>query len=129
MEKISCCNALITLQNQTKRMINVTISLTILNRMKLSTFIKWNSPLSSSGLLCVVFHSYSNYNRTSYKQTVEKQIVASDIGLYYLSMSHKKNASLIWVKYLTIVVYVTHISCIVSSSNWIMIGDRAVLTT
>ena len=26
------------------------------------------------------------------------------------------------------VVYVTHISCIVSPSNWIMIGYRAVLT-
>ena len=25
------------------------------------------------------------------------QSVASDLGLYYLSMSHKKNASLIWV--------------------------------
>ena len=52
--------------------------------------------------------------------------MASDLGLYYLSMSHKKNASLIWVN--TFVVYVTHISCIVSSSNWIMIGYRAVLT-
>ena len=27
------------------------------------------------------------------------QSVASDLGLYYLSMSHKKNARLIWVKY------------------------------
>ena len=53
------------------------------------------------------------------------QSVASDLGLYYLSMSHKKNASLIWVN--TFVVYVTHISCIVSSSNWIMIGYRAVI--
>ena len=35
-------------------------------------------------------------------------------------MSHKKNASLIWVN--TFVVYVTHISCIVSSSNWIKSG-------
>ena len=52
--------------------------------------------------------------------------MASDLGLYYLSMSHKKNASLIWVN--TFVVYVTQISCIVSSSNWIMIGYRAVLT-
>ena len=61
----------ITLQNQTKRMINVYISLTLLSRMKLPTFIKWTSPFSSSGLLGVVFHSYSNFDRTSYKQTVE----------------------------------------------------------
>ena len=49
----------------------------------------------------------------------------SDLGLHYFSITHKKNASLIWVN--TFVVYVTHISCIVSSSNWIMIGYRAVL--
>ena len=41
-------------------------------------------------------------------------------------MSHKKNARLIWLN--TFVVFVTHINCIVSSSNWIMIGYRAVLT-
>ena len=51
--------------------------------------------------------------------------MASDLGLYFLSMSHKKIASLIWAN--TFVVYVTHISCIVSSSNWIMIGYREVL--
>ena len=38
-------------------------------------------------------------------------------------MSPKKNASLIWVN--TFVVCATHISCIVSLSNWIMIGYRA----
>ena len=71
------------------------------------------------------------FNRTSCKQTVENlirtlQYVASDLGLYYSSMSHKKNACLIWVN--IFVVYITHISCIVSSSNWIMIGYIAVLT-
>ena len=35
----------ITLQDQTKRMINVTIFLILLNRMKLPTFIKWTSPV------------------------------------------------------------------------------------
>ena len=45
----------ITLQNQTKRMINVTISLTLLSQMKLPTFIDWATPFSSSGLLGVVF--------------------------------------------------------------------------
>ena len=62
-------------------------------------------------------------NSSNSDQTL--QSVASDLGLHYLSMSHKKNASLIWVN--TFVVYVTHISCIVSSSNWIMIGYRAVI--
>ena len=111
--------------------INVIISLTLLSRMKLPTFIKWTSPFSSSGLLGVVFHSYSNFNKISCKQPVESLIKhcslrASDLDLYYLSMFHKKNAKLIWVKFF--VVYVTHINCIVSSSNWIMIGYRAVLT-
>ena len=111
--------------------INVIISLTLLSRMKLPTFIKWTSPFSSSGLLGVVFHSYSNFNKTSCKQPVESLIKhcslrASDLDLYYLSMFHKKNAKLIWVKYF--VVYVTHITCIVSSSNWIMIEYRAVLS-
>ena len=53
--------------------------------------------------------------------------MASDLGLYYLSMPHKKNAWLIWVVN-TCVVYVTHINCIVSSTNWIMIEYRAILT-
>ena len=84
----------ITLQNQTKRVINVVISLTLLSRMKLPTFIKWTSPFSSSGLLGVVFHSYSNFNRTSCKQTLKSlitdqtlQSVASDIGLYYIPIT------------------------------------------
>ena len=42
-----------------------------LSRMKLPFFIKLTSQFSSSGLLGVVFHSYSNFNRTSCKQTVE----------------------------------------------------------
>ena len=41
-------------------------------------------------------------------------------------MSHKTNASLICVN--TFVVFVTHVSCIVSSSYWIMIGYRSVIT-
>ena len=110
---------------------NVTISLTLLSRMKLPTFIKWTSPFSASGLLGVVFHSNSNFNRTSYKQTAEnlirlcslwRLILACIICLY----AYKKNASLIWVN--TFVAYATHISCIVFSSNWILIGYRAILT-
>ena len=72
----------------------------------------------------VVFKFLLKFNRTSCKQSREPdqtlQSVASDLGLYYLSMSHKKNDRLLWVN--TFVVYVTHISCIVSSSHWIMIG-------
>ena len=41
-------------------------------------------------------------------------------------MFHKKDACLIWVN--TFVVYVTYISCIASTLNWIMFGYRAVLT-
>ena len=63
-----------TLQNQTKRMINVTISFTLLSRMKLPTFIKWFSLFSSSRLLGVVFHSYSTFDRKSCKQTMENLI-------------------------------------------------------
>ena len=33
------------------------------------------------------------------------QSVASDLALYYLSMSHKKNARLIWVKYFCCICY------------------------
>ena len=102
----------ITLQNQTKRMINVTISLTFLRQTKLPTFIKWTSPFSSSWLLGFVFHSYSNFNRTSCKHAVELvqtlQYVASDLGLYYLSMSHKKNTRLIWVKYYCCILCYSH---------------------
>ena len=55
------------------------------------------------------------------------QSVASDFCLYYLSMSHKKNASLIWVKYFCCLCYLHQLYCFFSS-NWIMIGYRAVLT-
>ena len=70
----------------------------------------------------LIEHHVSN----SRERDQTSQSVASDLGLFYLSMSHKKNASLTWVN--TFVVYVTHISCIVSSSNWIMIGYRVGLT-
>ena len=41
-----------------------------------------------------IFHFYSNFKRTFCKQTV----AASDLGLHFLPMSHKKDARLIWVK-------------------------------
>ena len=151
-------------------MINVTISLTPLSRMKLSTFIKWTSTFSSSGMLGVVFHqidqyiivfrdvgccfssngpvhfrhqgcwvlffikwtstfssswmlgvvflSYSNFNRASCQQTVENLIRHCSLWRLILACT---------ICLYTFVVYVTHICCIVFSSNWIIIGYRAVL--
>ena len=120
----------LTLQNQTKRMINVINSLTVLSRMKLPTFIKWTRPFSSSGLLGVVFHSYSNSNRTPCNQTVESLIRHCSLWRLILvctiCLCPTKRTLCYGLN--TFVVYVTHINCIVSSSNWIMIGYRAVLT-
>ena len=67
-----------------------------------SHFIKWTSPFSSSGLLSVVFHSYSNFNRSSCKQTVENLIRLCILWRLILACTDclrptKKNASLIWV--------------------------------
>ena len=49
------------------------------------------------------------------------QSVASDLGLYYLSMSHKKNARLMWVKYFCCICYSHHLYCffIELDNNWI----------
>ena len=107
-----------TLQNQTKRMVNVIISLTLLSRMELPTFIKYTCPFSSSELLGVVLHSYLNFNRSSCKQTVESMIRHCSLWRLILactiySMSHKQKARLRWVN--TFVAYVTYIYCIVSS--------------
>ena len=105
----------IKLQNQTKRMINVTISLTLLSRMKLPTFIKWTSTFSSPGLLGVVFHSYSNFNRTSCKQTVENLIRHCSLWRLILACNicpcPTKNASLIWVKYFWCICYSHQLYC------------------
>ena len=80
---------------------------------------------------CCFFYSYTNFNRTSCKQTLENLIRHCSLWrlifcMYYLSMSHKKDASLILVKYFCCICYSHHF--FVSSSNWIMIGYRAVLT-
>ena len=47
-----------------------------------------------------IFHLYSNFDRTFWKQTVETLIGCrrmSDLGLHCLPFSHKKDARLIWV--------------------------------
>ena len=106
-------------------MINVTISLTLLRRMKLPTYIKWTSLFWSPWLLGVVFHSYSNFDGRSCKQPDQTmQSVASDLGLYYMSLSHKKNTSLIWVKYLCCIRYSHQLCCLFINldNDWIQSG-------
>ena len=56
-------------------------------------------------MLGSIFHLHSNSNRTFDKQTVSVSVdpdqmprfAASDLALYSLPMSHKKDARLIWV--------------------------------
>ena len=71
--------------------------------MKFSVLINWTSPFPILGLLGGIFHFYSNIKRNVCKQTVEKpdqtpQNAASCLVLRCLQMSHKKDASRIWVK-------------------------------
>ena len=115
-----------TLQNQTNRMINVTISLTLLSRIKLPTFIKRTSPFWSSGSLGVVFHSYTNFNRKSCKQTVENLIRHCSLWRLISACTiclcpTKKNASLIWVKYFCCICYSHQLYCfsIELDNDWI----------
>ena len=72
--------------------------------MELLTIIHWNSPFLFSKMFGGIFHLNSNFNRTFYKQTVEKNnqsshSVASDLGLHCMPMSHRKDARLIWVNW------------------------------
>ena len=46
-------------------------TLTHLSRMEFPISINWTSPFTFSWLLGGVFHFYSNFNKTFYKQTVE----------------------------------------------------------
>ena len=69
----------------------------------ISHLIDWNSRFLFKGVLGGIFHFYSRFYRKLCKQTVEtltRQLhsVASDLSLHYLPMSHKKDASHIWVK-------------------------------
>ena len=61
-----------------------------------SVYINWMSPFPNLGLLGGIVHFYSNYKRNFCKQTVES-LAASDLVLHCLPVSHKKDASLIWV--------------------------------
>ena len=44
-----------------------------------------------------IFRFYSNFKRNFCKQTVENLIVAFDLVLHCLPMSHKEDARLVWV--------------------------------
>ena len=107
----------ITLQNQTKRMINVIISLTLLSRMKLPTFIKCTRSFSSLWLLGIVFHSYSNFNRTSCSQTMEILIrhcsLWRPILICTICLCLTKNAWLIWIKYFCCMCYSHRLYCFI----------------
>ena len=119
----------ITLQNQKKRMINVTITLTLLSRMKLPTFVKWTSPFSSPGLVGVVFHYYSNFNRAFFKQKVENLIRYCSLWRLILVCTIclcPTKRTLVYYRLNNFVVYVTRISCIVSSSNLIIVNRHGV---
>ena len=98
-----------------------------LSQMKLQTLIKWTRPFSSSGLLGVVFHSYSNFNRTSYKQTVEnliklcslwRLILACIICLYVPQKERQSNMG----KYFCCICYSHQLYCcfIELDTKWIL---------
>ena len=75
------------------------------------------------------FHSYSNFNRISFKQTVENLIRHGSLWRLILACTtclYPTKKTPVYYGLNTFVVYVTHISCIVSSSNWIMIDYRMV---
>ena len=81
-------------------------SFTHFSQMEFPILIHWNNPFPFEGLLGSNFHFYSNFNRTFCVQTVKtgdpNQIshnAASDLGLYCLHMSLKKDARLTWVNF------------------------------
>ena len=79
----------------------------------------------------MLFFININFNRPSCKQTVEKPIRHCSLRRLILACTMclcRTKRTLVLYGLNTFVVYVTHISCIVSSSNWIMIGYRAGLT-
>ena len=51
-----------------------------------------------------IFHFYSNLNRTFCKQTEQNRL--SGLELYYLPMSHKKDARLIGVKEIVLLLMI-----------------------
>ena len=82
--------------------------------MELPNIINWTSPLPFKGLLGGIFQFYSNFNITSYMQTVKTMIrgrhsMGSDLGLYCLTLSHKnmgKDQTVILVPSIFILEYI-----------------------
>ena len=64
--------------------------------MDLPTYISWMSPFPILGMLGGIFHYRPDLNRTSCKQIVVT--LATNLGLHFLPMTHKKDAMLIWVQ-------------------------------
>ena len=65
--------------------------------MNFPTHVSRMSPFPILGVLSVIFHFYSNFNRTFCEQTVQTLIRSSDLDLHCLSMSHTKEVRLKWV--------------------------------
>ena len=59
----------------------------------------WTSPFPILGLLGGIFHYYSTFNANSGEPDQMLGFAASDLVLYCLTMSNKKDARLIGVKH------------------------------
>ena len=71
--------------------------------MEFPTFINWTNPIQILGLLGSKFQFHSNFKKVilqanSAEPDQTPRSAASDMVLHCLSMSHKKDARLIWVK-------------------------------
>ena len=75
--------------------------------MEFPTLTNWTSPYLFKGLVVGFFHIYANFNRIFCSQTVETLIAESDLGLLCLPVFHRKEARLIWVKLVTLLLAVT----------------------
>ena len=64
--------------------------------MEFLNLVSRTSLFPNLGVLGGIFIFFSNFKRTNCKQTVRYPL--SDLGLHCLSMPHKENARLIWVK-------------------------------
>ena len=79
------------------------LMLTHLSRMEVPSLINWTSPFPFQGMLGGIFYTYSNFNRTLCRQTVENLIRCRVFqGLIWFCTvcrcPTKKDTRLIWVK-------------------------------
>ena len=75
----------------------IKLVLTHLGRMDFPILMNWMSPLSILGALGVFFHFYFRMSAKIIAPDGMLRFAASHLGLFCLHMSHKKDASLIWV--------------------------------